>query len=342
MNQLINPDMFILARDSRGKTQTELSEFLEIPQSSISKIEQGLLSPSEEILDKIANTLEYPITFFYEKAEICTPQSIQYRKAVSGKSVLKRIEASGSIVRMALNKLMKELGDTSTHPLLKKDFSDLNPKEIALQVRAALNIGRGPIENISHIIEQLGIVIFPFDFGTDRIDGFYLSNDFELPPIIFINKDIPGDRMRFTLAHELGHILMHKVSLEEEQTMEKEANAFASEFLIPLESIQHELNILTLKKLGELKTFWKTSMAAILFKAPESPRKKYLWISMSRYGYTKKEPLEFPQETVNKVNLLFKKFSVNSGALSNFFHISSKDVLQLFQYAVPSLEISFL
>ena len=111
---------------------------------------------------------------------------------------------------------------------------------------------------------------------------------------------MPGDRMRFTLAHELAHIVMHKLLTE---NMENEADRFASEFLMPSEDIRHQLNYLTLDKLAQLKLYWKVSMAALLMKAKTlktiSERQySYLWMLMGKNGYRLNEPVQFsiPQE----------------------------------------------
>jgi transcriptional regulator with XRE-family HTH domain len=107
MNNIINIDMIIIARKSRGETQASLSKKTGVPQSSISKIEQGLLYPSETVLQAIAQGLKYPVSFFYEEAEFCTPTTIQYRKKTAlGEKNLDKILAEANIIMMQLNKLI--------------------------------------------------------------------------------------------------------------------------------------------------------------------------------------------------------------------------------------------
>lgn len=147
---------------------------------------------------------------------------------------------------------------------------------------------------MTELLESAGIVVIPCDFGTRMFsgigswtgDGVYL---------IFINSKMPGDRMRFTLAHEAGHIIMHPLTSE---TMEEEANAFASEFLMPAETIRPQLGRLTLDKLAQLKLYWKTSMSSILLRAKTlgavtERQSEYLWTQMGKLGYRLNEPNEY-------------------------------------------------
>lgn len=85
-----------------------------------------------------------------------------------------------------------------------------------------------------------------------------------LPPLIFINKNQPVDRYRFTLAHELGHLVMHRAPTP---TMEDEANAFAAELLMPASDIYNDLRNISIEKAAALKPFWRTSMAALFYRA---------------------------------------------------------------------------
>ena len=71
-----------------------------------------------------------------------------------------------------------------------------------------------------------------------------------LPPLFFVNENLPGDRLRWTLAHEVGHAVMHRNPTGD---VEGEANRFASEFLMPRDQIAHQLDAITLEKAAALK-----------------------------------------------------------------------------------------
>ena len=109
---------------------------------------------------------------------------------------------------------------------------------------------------------------------------------------MIINKNLPPDRDRFTKAHELGHILMHKFPSPD---AEKEANLFASELLMPEKDVTYDLKNLSFYSLPNLKRKWKVSMAALIYRAKElklinESREKSLWAQMSRAHYRQMEP----------------------------------------------------
>ena len=149
-------------------------------------------------------------------------------------------------------------------------------EQIARDVRRAWFIPNGPIKNLAHYAEKAGCIIFVADLGKTPIDG--LSINFpDTPPCIFLKKDQPPDRMRLTLAHEIGHLIMHQVP---NNHMENEAYAFASALLMPREDIYNYLiNIhKDLEQLASLKKYWKVSMQAIA-------RRAYELGAISEYNY---------------------------------------------------------
>jgi Zn-dependent peptidase ImmA (M78 family) len=115
-----------------------------------------------------------------------------------------------------------------------------------------------------------------------------------LPAVVFINTLLPVDRLRFSLAHELGHLVCHDVPNPQQEI---QANQFASEFLMPSDDIADDLRDFSLNKAMELKLYWGTSMQALTHKAWElgiisDSRYKNCLIEMSRRGWRKNEPIE--------------------------------------------------
>src|SRR5262249_30585164 len=151
-------------------------------------------------------------------------------------------------------------------------------------VRAMWNLPPGPIANLVGTIEAAGGIVLRWPFGTPKIDGISRWAP-GLPPVFFLNDQIPMDRARLTLAHELGHMILHDAPFPE---MEPEANEFAREFLMPSREIRRRLEGCNLYKLSTLKPYWKVSMAALLYAAEElsvvTPRTaRHLWSQMSAY-----------------------------------------------------------
>ena len=175
------------------------------------------------------------------------------------------------------------------------DLADFNsdPREAARAVRATLNVSGGPIPSVVKVIEDAGGLIVPCTFGTFEVDAIsrWVPG---LPLLFFVNTSAPVDRFRMNLAHELAHMVLHRVP---EPEMEDQANKLAAEFLMPSAEIKPQLYGLTLQRLAALKPYWRTSMNSILKQASDlnvmSPSAiRYLWIQMAQRGYRKREPAE--------------------------------------------------
>jgi Zn-dependent peptidase ImmA (M78 family) len=164
-------------------------------------------------------------------------------------------------------------------------------------VRAAWRLPLGPVANVTASIESAGGIVLKCAFGTHQIDAAHLWLP-GLPPLFFVNRDAPGDRLRWTLAHEVGHAIMHRNPTSD---VEEEANQFASEFLMPAHEIAHQLHGLTIQQAAILKQQWKVSMAAIVRRAFDLgciTERKYRTLNMSlgAQGYKKVEPFPIDVE----------------------------------------------
>jgi len=294
----INHEMVILSRESRGFTQKELSKRLNITQGALSRIESGIIGMDESTLKNMSVVLNYPISFFTQKRPIYGVGLLEvfHRKRQSvGIKTMDKIYSLIDIRTNEISKMLKgvEIGNVD-FPLFNIDDFDGNASEIARLVKAKWRIPHGPIQNLMYFIEQARGIVIPFDFETNAIDA--ISNwPPGLPPLFFINKYMPCDRMRFTLCHELGHIVMHQKSPTSD--IEKEANIFASEFLMPERDVKSYLTNLSVEKLASLKPYWKVSMAALLHRAVDigvitARHGRTLWVQLSKAGYKTREPIE--------------------------------------------------
>ena len=177
-------------------------------------------------------------------------------------------------------------------PSLKLDTVRGGPSGVAKRVRELWRIPPGPVSNLTRLIEKAGCVIIQFDFGTSKIDG--CADWVEHQPVIFINRQLCPSRLRFTLAHELGHLVMHNSYSDD---ADDEANQFAAELLMPEVELKPMLLPLTLSHLGQLKLHWKVSMQALLMQAGRlgigsEYNRRNLWMTISARGYRTAEPFE--------------------------------------------------
>jgi Zn-dependent peptidase ImmA (M78 family)/transcriptional regulator with XRE-family HTH domain len=296
-----NPELLTIVRKSMGMTQADLAGELGMKQSHISKIEAGLLSPPEEMMERLSDVTGYQKEFFFRDNRIfgISAAIIYHRKRQSIPiKVLDKIEAEVNLHRIHVEKLLRSVdANECTIPSYDPDESE-GPATIAAAVRALWMMPSGPVKNLVQRVEDAGAIVIPYDFGTKKMDG--LSQWLPpLPPIFFINKMIPGDRWRFSLAHELGHMVMHRMIPNPK--MEDEADEFAAEFLMPTRDITPALRWVTLDKLAELKMYWKVSMQSLILRARDTggitdSTASYLYAQMSKTGYRTREPIDIPLE----------------------------------------------
>ncbi len=299
----INSEMLVLGRKSRGLTQEELAERTLISQGHLSKYEIGEHEVPREQLAKIADVLGYPESFFFQAEEITgLGVSVLYhrKKQRLGKKKLKQIEALVNVLSLQLRELLSkcEITGASSFPQYDIEEYDYDPKKIAQVMRAQWRLPIGPVKSLIGAIENACGVVIKYDFGTQDFDGlgFPLRG---IGPFFFMNKDIPTDRLRFTLAHEIGHVVMHRAKLTME--IEREANEFAAELLMPKDDIYEDLRPFSLERAARLKLKWKVSIAALGRRArdlgviSESQYKRFC-ARLSTLGYRMKEPIALPEE----------------------------------------------
>lgn len=306
--KLINPEMVTLARESRGITQPELAQKMQVNQGWISRVEGGLRNIQPEHLEQLAAVLNYPKEFFIQREKIYGLGINSYfhrkKQSLSGRT-LRQIHASIYIRAMHIVKLLRgvDIGESQIKSINVDDFGG-DAGEVARLLRASWKLPHGPVHNIVSTIEDMGGIIIPFDFGTSEIDAIY-HNTPESPPLFFVNVFSPTDRLRFTLCHELGHAIIHSDTFDP-IAIEQQAHSFAAEFLMPKSDILTELTELSLERLMVLKQYWKVSMSALLKRAGDieaiTPmRSQQLWKQMSKAGFRKHEPpeLNLPYEEPN-------------------------------------------
>ncbi len=291
-------------------TQGELATAVSLGQGTLSKYETGMLEPVPDVVGELATALGFPSSFFYQSDRPYgfPPYHFRKRKKLSAKT-LGRVSAEMNIRRMHVkqlclsfarntNALIPEIDPDEYHGKAKKP---LTPEDVARMLREMWMLPRGPIPNMVELLEDHGAVVIPCDFGTDLLDALSQRVD-GMPVLIYVNVNAPADRLRLTLAHELGHMILHTTTLQDDDKMEEEADAFAGAFLLPAEDVKPQLRRgLDLRHVANMKLYWKVSMAAIAVRADRlglvTPyQTKSFFIEMSRLGYRKREPNEPPRE----------------------------------------------
>lgn len=348
----INFKMLKLARESRGITQTELANLIPgLGQGNLSKMEKGILSVADEITVKIAETLNYPVTFFCQQEPKSPVHSFYYRKRqVFPKKELLMLEAKMDVIRLALDELLSSV-DIPSYKLPEIQPDGLkSPEDIARHVRTILKIPRGPIDKLNETLERAGVLVYFMDFDSEKFDGITLFTNSGYP-VIFVNSRMPNDRKRFTIGHELGHLVMHIPfdEMSEPEVVEGDANRFSSEFNMPEIDCRMDLIGLKFGELDNLKAYWKMSKAAILYRAKAlrlitEKTYKYMVIELARRGERKVErgvvSLDEPKLIDAIVSFHKKELGYSIPELSEMLRISKEDYMKNLDFRRGNLRIA--
>src|ERR1041384_1610137 len=172
MNEMVNPDMIALARESRGLTQSDLARSLSVTQGLVSKIETGHIGVSPDMVSQLSRILRYPEKFFYQRFHIY-PAGMHFHRCHKTLSSRKQLELTArmNISRSHVRDLL-QAADIDYRPLPDLDIDELgSPEEAARAFRHYLRLPRGPIENLTEILENSGILVVHLDAGTRLFSG---------------------------------------------------------------------------------------------------------------------------------------------------------------------------
>ncbi len=332
----INTKMFILAREARGISQVELADKIGTSQVNINRWETGVFDINSEAFVQIAEVLDFPESFFFQEGEIVPPTFYRKRDKVA-KKILDVVNANINIYRLHIGALLD--ATKHTEPTVP-NYGDLTPQEAAQALRKKWKVAKGAIENLTDILEANGVIVASFDFETERVDSRSILTDAK-HPIIFTNKSLLGDRLRFTLAYELGHLVMHAFNKPNfDIDPGHNANLFAAELLMPEKDIIADFKQgVTLQTLANLKTKWKVSMQALLYRASDlellSPnQKRYLLSQFNDMGIRRREPLELDilKEQPKLLRDLITKYrtrqKMSMKDIAAYFHLHEQEFIK--------------
>lgn len=298
------------ARTGAGFSLRDLAAKAGISAMAISKYETGKSTPSSGVLLALSKALGVTVEYFLrtERVEL---DEVEYRKhAKLPKKLLRQIE--GDVIEQVERYLdlehffptlpIKPFKVPKSLPSRITDYDEI--ETVADSVRTAWRLGSNPIPELTDMLEERGIKVFQTNlFHGDRFDGLAATvNDL---PIIVVGVDWPGDRQRFTLAHELGHLLL-KGRLSGALDEEKASNRFAGAFLVAKSEVFKELGQrrrwLEPQELCVLKKVYGLSMGGWIHRANDLgilPDTHYQTITrlFRARGWHKKEPCEdYPRE----------------------------------------------
>lgn len=271
------------ARKLLRLSQVDLADEIGVSRQAVSAYERGDKSPDPETFDKIAQTLHQPVRFFTkEPSPTFGEYSVRfYRKF--GPDTLRRNEACGVLGQWFVQ-TARYLDDfvnypavsiPETAPSVGHRYALEEIEEAAEGCRAAWGLGLGPISNVLALLESKGVAVCRYEMTGEKIEAFSFWNGSR--PFIFMASEKDSSvRARYDLAHELGHLILHRwideQELEDSRTLkqiESEADLFAGAFLLPRASFPNEVYTLRLNAFLGLKRRWRTSIQAMVHRCSD-------------------------------------------------------------------------
>lgn len=344
------------ARLFRGLTLTELAGLTGISKQSLSLYENERNKPEHERVQALAYCLGFPYEFFFQTDTCQTVTEVTYFRSLASATKMNRTSQTVKLEYVA--KMYEVLLDYIDFPVLNlpevcfdgsddefdvKSITDTQQQIelIAQRVREFWGIGDAPITNLQFLLEKNGIIITGFDTFGDKIDAFSqrtIINDGDMYFIAIALGQKPEGRIRFDMAHELGHILLHPwsenielISKEEFKSREKQANMFAGAFLLPRGGFGKDVQAYPtdLKYYQFLKDKWKASIQAMVYRSNQlgiisNNQFQYMMRQISKNGWRTKEPGDVPyalNENIfqGAIDLLFEEKILNpANILRNF------------------------
>ena len=334
---MFNSSRLEFARKRRGLTKKILASKIGVTPRSISMFENNEIPPCDETIKKIALALSFPENFFKIIDDIESPlqETVSFR-SLSRMSAAKRDAAltAGGIAFMFNNWVEKKFSLPETDLIEVEKGED--PEAAAMMLRQYWGLGTLSIRNVIHLLEAKGIKVFSLAENTKEVDAYSLWRD--NTPFIFLNTLKSAERSKFDAAHELGHLILHKHGAPVGQEAEREADQFASAFLMPSSSIlgvnHGHLSLFTLIK---LKARWGVSLAALTYRMHKLGiisdwRYRSFCIEMSRLGYNKNEPDGIKRERSKIWQMIFgelRKDGITKNKIADDLNINVSEIESL-------------
>lgn len=311
----------------RGMKLSELAEKTEISKQSLSLYSNNDNMPPFTNIVKIAKALDFPYDFFMteDTCTVATGNTYFRSQATANKRERKaqmiKLEYAAKMYEVLLDyvdfprlqlPIVKDIPMPST--ILEADSYEtlMNIELVAYQVRMQWDLGLEPIKDLQYVLQAHGIIVTGFEDTGDKIDAFsqkITATDGTELFIIALETGVKSkSRLNFDMAHELGHIIMHRwgesnedLTKEEFNIREKMANVFAGVFLLPRKTFTRDVKpfATNLEYYRSLKKKWGVSIQAMVYRARQldiisANQFQYMMRIISKKGWKTKEPGDKP------------------------------------------------
>jgi transcriptional regulator with XRE-family HTH domain len=299
------------ARMMAKLSQEQLAESAGVSKMAISKYERGKMLPSSGVLMRLAHALDRKVEYFLRPIQVQVQSPVHRGRARRSKRDEEAAQARVQewIERYLNVEAVLNMPASFEMPPIEPSLDDI--ERVAVNLREEWGLGLGPIADLTKVLEDKGIRIGIMDVDMDREALLFKLGDGT--PVMAVRGGVPGDRLRFSLAHELGHLILQ---VGGERDEEKLCNHFAGAFLVPEPTVRQELSnwgpdqpiwylILLKQKYGLSIQGWimRAKQVGIISQA----ECEGLFRMMSQNRWRKTEPGEqYPEEQPQRMNRLVK------------------------------------
>lgn len=301
----MNTNLIELARIAAGLSQGTLAKRLGKSQPFISQVERGERDIPSDLIQEWAHHCEVPVSYFSRNENLLDEPiaNLIHRKMTTLPArSFQTANAKIKLISLEVDSLFSEVKIIPSVELPNLP-SDIGPGDAAAAVRREWEIPSGPLPNLVKLVESAGIPTVFLETLHDKHSALSIKGKW-FDWLIVLNSNHPASRLRFSLAHELGHIILKHNYMNgmESNVIEAEANAFAGNLLFPESYVRRELNKLTFSHLIYLKQRWKVSIAFLIRQAfdyglIDSYSKQKLYIELAKQpGGRRREVAEFDSE----------------------------------------------
>ncbi|MDE9749666.1 XRE family transcriptional regulator [Pseudomonas aeruginosa] len=263
---------------ARRLSQVQLAAMVDVSPATVSKWRSGQQAPEAEALQRLSQVINVSPEWFTrplpEKGSTPLFRSNASAHVAARQMLEARLEWAEDIV-IALSEFV-DFPDVNLPDRKFNDpeqISDADIEVAASECRDLWGLGRRAIPDLALAVEGAGVIVVREETGIAPIEGLSAWSDALKRPMILLSADkANGFRSRFDLAHELGHLVLHKgiersTERDRYKQMENQAHRFAGAFLLPAETFSAEVRTpVTLDSLLLLKQRWGVSVAAIIMR----------------------------------------------------------------------------
>jgi len=350
-----------LARLLNGLTLKELGDAVTASRQFIHQLEGDIRQPPEDMLYALCEALSVRRDFFYQKLENDVKfEQCHFRKRKTTPVGLANRVCSYSTVFEELVEFLSQYlefpeSNVPDYSNNADTYTNLEIEEAAESCRKYWGLGLdNPIENVTNVLENAGVVITTFSGVSEKVDALSL---YRKRPIIIRNgaKKSPC-RLRFDLAHECGHFVLHNGTETGDTVTESEADRFSSAFIFPRSAFIREFprDFIVSREtswhpLYQLKVRWGMSLKAIIYRAHflkiiSSQQYRAANVRLSKTGQTKNEKfdsdvnIEVPELLKSSIELLGSEIGLSFSKIAENLHIAPEMLSIVTGISIPEKE----